>query len=233
MNDQELDQILETWTLAPPSPSLRGRMRSQYQYKPPHRFPLRGILIAAAAVFLISVLALSRTSGMGSGFDGIAFTVDMERTFYKDDGTLTRTLETCAQFPRMRTKFSTLPCWSRSRNLMDAVEFITLRFAPSLILRPETQREAADRQAFIQAGCVGPGDVILGYEDVAGYPTVKILSDPSAAGPRRITAWYAPDLGCFPLRATIEEAGRGGKIHIRSRNNVLAVHNDKAPRPSR
>ena len=232
MNDQELDQVLETWTLAPPSPSLRDRVRSQYRYTSPRRFPLRGILIAAA-VFLIGILAFSQTTKIRSGFAGVAFTADMERTLYRD-GTVTRTLETCYDFRGMRTRLSRMPCFESSRNLIDAIEFITLEVAPSLILRPETERETQDRQSFIRAGCIQSRDAVLGYEDVAGYPTVKILSEGFTPRLRRETGWYAPDLGCFPLRMTIEEAGPDGKLQLRQRYNVLAVHDDdKAPRSSR
>ncbi len=217
MNDQELDQILEGWTLAPPSPSLRDRVRSQYRYKAPRRFPLGGLFIAAA-VCLISVLAFSQTSKITSGFAGAAFTVDMERTFYKD-GAVTHALETCYQFPGMRMRFSYMPCFQSSRNLVDAVKFITLEVAPSVILRPETERETT----FIRAGCVQLKDAIIANESVAGYPAVKVLSGESSAR-RRVTYWYAPDLSCFPLRMTIEEAGRDGKLQLRQLYNVLTVH---------
>lgn len=187
--------------------------------------------LTAAAVCLISVMALSQTSKMGSGLDGLAFTVDMEKTVYKDDGTVTRALEICAQFPGMRMRFAAMPCWSRSRNLLDAIEFMTLRFAPSFILRPETQREATDRQSFIKAGCIESHDVVLGYENVAGFRTVKVLADVTGSGRR--TNWYAPDLGCFPMQRTVEKVGFDGKIHMRSRDIVLRFKtDDKAPRPS-
>jgi len=221
MNDQELDQILEGWTLAPPSPSLRERVRLQYRYKPPRRFPLGGLSIAAA-VCLISVLAFSQTSQITSGFAGVAFTVDMERTFYKDSAA-TRTWKTCYQFRGMRARRGRMLCFQSSRNLIDGIEFITLQVAPSVILRPETEREAADRQTFIHAGCIQSRDVVKAYESVAGYPTVKVLAGESDAR-RRVTDWYAPDLGCFPLRMTIEEAGRDGKIQLRQRYNALAVN---------
>jgi hypothetical protein len=222
MNDQELDHILEAWTLTPPSPSLRGRVRAQYRDKPPRRFPFGGLAIAAA-VFLISILAFSQTSKIMSGFAGVTFTVDIERTFYKD-GTVTHTLETCYQFGGMLMRVAKMPCFSKSRNLIDAVEFITLEIAPSVLLRPKTPREAADSQSYIRAGCIQSGETVMGYESVAGYPTVKILSDASPAGRRRVTVWDAPDLGCFPLRMTIEEASPGGKIQLRQHYDALAVH---------
>ena len=225
MNDQELDQILEGWTLAPPSPSLRDRVRSQYRYKPPRRFPLGGLSIAAA-VCLISVLAFSQTAKMVSGSGGAPFSVDLERISYADNGTVTRTLHACYEMPGARLRFSDAktggPCWAASRNLMDGAKFITLRLMPSLILRPETQRERADRQAFLKAGCVAPRAAVLGHQNVAGYRTVTVLS--TAAGPSRRTDWYALDLDCFPMGNTVENAGPGGKMHMRSRETVLAVH---------
>ncbi|HEY4088893.1 MAG TPA: hypothetical protein VGM43_23340 [Bryobacteraceae bacterium] len=224
MNDQELDQILEGWTLAPPSPSLRDRVCSQYRYQPPRRFPLGGLSIAAA-VCLISVLAFSQTAKIISGFGGVPFTVDLERTSYADNGTVTRTLYTCYELPGARMRFSDTktegPCWEASRNLVDGAKFITLRMAPSLIMRPETERERADRKAFLKAGCIAPGDAVLGHENVADYRTVKVLS---AARASRRTDWYALDLDCFPMGNTVEETGPGGKLHMRSRETVLAVH---------
>jgi hypothetical protein len=225
MNDQELDRILETWTLAPPSPSLRDRVGSQYRYKPPRRFPLGGLSIAAA-VCLISVLAFSQTVKIITGFRGTSFTVDLERTSYADNGTVTHTLHTCYELPGARMRFSDTntegPCWAMSRNLVDAAKFITLRTAPSLILRPETKRETTDRRAFLKAGCIAPHVGVLGRENIAGYRTVKVLS--VAAGPSRRTDWYALDLDCFPMGNTVEEIAPGGKIHMRSREIVLAVH---------
>jgi hypothetical protein len=225
MNDQELDQILEGWTLAPPSPSLRDRVRSQYRYKPPRRFPLGGLSIAAA-VFLISVLAFSQTAKIISGVRGAPFTVDLERISYPDNGTVTRTLHTCYELPGTRMRFSDTkteePCWAMSRNVADAAKFLTLRIAPSLILRPETARERADRQAFLKAGCIAPRGAVLGHENVAGYRAVKVLSAP--AGTLRRTDWYALDLECFPMGNIVEEAGPDGKLHMRSRETVLAVH---------
>jgi len=225
MNDHELDQILETWTLAPPSPSLRDRVRSQYRYKPPRRFPLGGLSIAAA-VFLISVLAFSQTAKIISGFGGTPFTVDLERTSYADNGTVTRTLHTCYELPGARMRFSDTktegPCWAMSRNLVDAAKFITLRMAPSLILRPETERETAARHAFLKAGCIAPHGAVVGHETIAGYRTVKVLS--AAPGASRRTDWYALDLDCFPMGTTVEEIGSRGKIRLRSGETVLAVH---------
>jgi hypothetical protein len=225
MNDQELDQILEAWTLALPSPSLRDRVRAQYRYKLPRRFPVRGLLIAAA-VFLITVLAFSQTSRMFSAFAGIPFTVDMQRDIYANDGTLIRTLDTCYEFRGAPLTLSVSrpghPLWTMGRHVVDTLVFITTQIAPSFIVPPETPPEKGDRLAFIKAGCVKPHDVVLGYENIAGSRTVKVLS--AGTGSERRTNWYAPDLGCFPMGSTIEEVGMDGKIHMKSRVTVLAVH---------
>ena len=225
MNDQELDQLLEGWTLAPPSPSLRDRVYSQYRYKPPRRFPLGGLSIAAA-VCLISVLAFSQTAKMISGLGGAPFTVVLERMSYLDNGTVTRTLHTCYELPGARMRFSDTktggPCWAASRNLVDGTKFITLRMAPWLILRPETERERADRQAFLKAGCIALHGALLGHENVAGYRTAIVVL-PSAAGTSRRTDWYALDLDCFSMKNTVEEAGPRGKMRMRSSETVLAV----------
>ncbi len=234
MNDEQLDNMLQTWTLAPPSPSLRDRVRAQFRYKPPRRFPLRGLSIAAA-VFVISVLAFSQTSKMFSAFAGIPFTVEMQRDFYATDGTFSRTLDTCYEFRGAPLTLSVSkpghPFWTVGRHVIDSLAFITIQIAPSLIVPPETPPEKADRLAFIRAGCIQPKDTVAGYDEVAGYRTVRIFSEepaPPDISPAfralRVTNRYAPDLGCFPMGKTVEGVGLDGKIHLMSRVTVLAVH---------
>lgn len=117
------------------------------------------------------------------------------------------------------------------RHVIDSLAFITIQIAPSLIVPPETLPEKTDGRAFIRAGCIQPKDTVIGYEDVAGYRTVRILSEEPpppdlSSGIRalRFTNWYAPELGCFPMGKTVEGVGVDGKMHLMSRDSVLAVH---------
>jgi hypothetical protein len=80
MNDTELDELLEVWTVPSPRPLLRERLQAEIEAKrprPPRRLFTRWRLVTAAAILMLAVLLVSTDASSSSP---PAYTIDSEIT---------------------------------------------------------------------------------------------------------------------------------------------------------
>lgn len=243
MNDEELDLMLDAWTLAPPSPSLRERVRVGFPGMPWRERLLRfvpvgigkfvfGGSVVAACLLLVVALGFSQPSKTVASLAGIPFTVDSESTSYENGSP--RTLDITSY--EFRGNMAILaesqpghPFWTMTRHAIDAFGLIVVQVAPSLVAQPETESAKLRRADFVRAGCVRRGDTVVGNETIANYRTVQVFRKMPpifGAGAKavRLTEWRAPDLSCFRLAYIAENEFADGTIRLRSQERALRVN---------
>jgi len=243
MNDEELDLVLEAWTLAPPLPSLRERVRLGFPAPSLREKLLRfvplgigkvvfGGSVVAAGLMLVAALGFSQPSRTFAALAGIRFTVDSISTQYKPDGTTITTELTSYLFrgdtiPLAESKPGD-PWWTMAHHAGNAIEFLTIQIAPSLVTPEETEIEKRHHADFVQAGCVTSGDTVMGYETIANYRVVKVVSHMRLHGSGAKTLWLAdwraPELSCYRLADTAENEFTDGTIRLVLQEKALRVN---------
>jgi hypothetical protein len=233
MTDQELDEILDTWTAPDIPTTLRPRTLSRFG--PKHRPPIfRRVLIATAfaATLLLAVEAIPQSFTpqppppftVESAFDRFtrsgAHRIQMFSTSYNDSSGMEITLSRWLPGNTMGTAV---------RNALDAVTtyYVGLvgHLHPQLAQRNQVPRVryACGDDGCLSAlsraipwlnpstGCVTP-ERILSRETILGYSTVAARI--SGDADKKITAWLAPELNCFALRITTEDQQADGSLQL-------------------
>jgi hypothetical protein len=244
MNDEELDLMLDAWTLARPLPSLRERVRLGFPGPPWREKMLRFVPVGigkfvfggglvAAGLLLVAALGFSQPSRTAAALAGIRFTVDSESTYYEADGTPTTTEVTSYEF---RGDTITLaeskpghPLWTMAHHVANTIGFLTVQIAPSLITPEETEIEKIHHADFVRAGCVTSGETVEGYETIANYRTVKAVRhmrplQSSGAKTLWLADWRAPDLSCYRLADTAENQFADGSVRLVVQEKALRVN---------
>jgi hypothetical protein len=242
MNDTELDQVLNTWSVPPVPASLRAGVRVGFHARPERRkFRAVRVLIAAVGigVFLLAVtLALPQTLGRAP------YIVDSDVMRYAPDGTSSVEVHG-ASYNRNGSEivvYEVSPSLLTELQLgLQAVNSAWTRLTLPLALSHEMLEKANSvargcvgldhyRLCSQSFGCVGSGPALLntgcvigpvvGHETILDHPTVAVQS---IRGQRRDTLWMAPDLGCFALRITIEERRPDGTFHLVRKKQATKV----------
>lgn len=244
MNDEELDLMLDAWTLGLPSPSLRERVKlgfpvSSWSEKLFRFVPMGigkfafGSSVIAAGLLLVAALGFSQPSRALAALAGIRFTVDSVSTSYKPDGTTVTTEITSYLF---RGDTITLaeskpgdPAWTTMHHVGNAIQFLMVQIAPSLVTPEETEIEKRHHADFVSAGCVTSGDTVMGYDTIANYRTVKVVRhmrplQSSGAKTLWLADWRAPDLSCYRLADTTENQFADGTIRLVLQEKALRVN---------
>ncbi len=244
MNDEELDLMLEAWTLAPPLPSLRERVRAGFPGPSLREQLLRfvpveigkfvfGGSVVAAGLMLVAALGFSQPSRTFAALAGIRFTVDSVSKVYQPDGTVV-TIEATSYLFRgdMITLAESKPgdlWWTMAHHVGNAIQYLTVQIAPSLVTPEETEIEKRHHADFVQAGCVTSGEKVVGYETIAGYRTVKVVRSmrplmSSGAKTLWLADWRAPELSCYRLADTAENEFADGTIRLVLQEKALRVN---------
>jgi hypothetical protein len=244
MNDTELDQLLDTWSVPPTPASLRGSVRAGFAARPERkRFlgsPARWISLFAAAILamgaflLVVALALPQTLGLDSPPARIPYTVDSEIVRYANDGSssVEANLTSYNNNGSEIVLFGVYSSFSTAiRAAAARVGELTLPFVLSKeqwdLVRSQSRvrfgpvggRFVGNAAALLQAGCVsGP---VVGRETILNHPTVAVRR--SMNDRERMTLWMAPDLGCFALRITIEHQQPDGTFRLGIKKQAVKV----------
>jgi hypothetical protein len=230
MNDTELDQLLNTWSVPPVPASLRTGVLVGFHARPERRsFGGLRVLIAAVGigVFLLAVtVALPQTLRLVSPSVRPPYTVDSDVVRYKADGT--SSLE--VSIGSYNSNGSEVVVYEATPSLVTALRLglqtvgwllLPLQVSPEMLEKDKSVARgsigldhyrlccAGSGPALLKNGCViGP---VVGRETILDHPTVAIQHIDDR---RRHTLWMAPDLGCFALRITAEERRPDGAFHL-------------------
>ena len=241
MNDTELDQLLNTWSVPPVPASLRVSVRAGLAARPERRrFPGVRVLITAAGicVFLLAVtLALPQTLRLVSPPVRPPYIVDSDVVRYAADGTSSVEVQV-GSYNKNGSEivlYKVSPSFLNTMWLdMEAAGSVVSRLTLPFVFSPE-QLEAIRSTAFVttgfehyrlgsaaallSTGCViGP---VVGHETILDHPTVAVQS--VLDDRRRMTMWMAPDLGCFALRITTEERRPDGTFRLVRKKQAAKV----------
>jgi hypothetical protein len=231
MNDTELDQVLNRWSVPPAPASLRARVRVGFAARP-ERKTFRGlpVLITAAgiALFLLAVtLALPQTLSLVSPAVRVPYIVDSDVARYAADGSSSVELS----LRSYNNDGSEVVLYEAAHSLLPSIKLGLQTVGPivgRLMLLFVVSREQAEKDkliarvsagfegywlgsaaALIDSGCVnGP---VVGHETILNHRTVAVRQFNDV---QRMTLWMAPDLGCFALRLTREERRADGTFRL-------------------
>jgi len=235
MNDTELDELLNVWSVPEPSPSIRERLRCAFaealERKPiPRRrrlltFARRGFLaaafVAAGAFLLLVAQTFPRTFQWFAPAGPIPYTVDSEVTRFGDDGS-SKVVEYLTSYNHKGVEIALSKVYPGAP-FVTFVEPILDRlhqlFRPSSPLSSEQlERRARAQLDLVDAGCVDGSsigrDTILNYAVVVSQQRFR---------DQRTTMWLAPDLECFALRVDLERSRPGGAFRLVTRRQALRV----------
>ena len=254
MTDHELDELLDTWAVPPPSTALRQSVSARLAQ--PIRITVRSprrkkrmFLVAAAlgAAVLLIVVAQARP---GSPPVSIPFTADSEFLRYAADGTSSvEMLLTSYEFNGNevltwrsipghpmgtalgRMLDAALPLWSQfiSRITVDAGTLEKVR---------RSARSSLGMIAGCNASCLALRHYAFQRAAAADAPCIAgavidrqtILGYAAAAvrpqwgSNERMTVWTTPALGCFALRITTEAKRPNGAWQVLEEKRALRVH---------
>ena len=241
MNDTELDQLLNTWSVSPAPASLRASVRAGFHARLERRkFPVVRVLIAAVSigVFLLAVtLALPQTLGLNSPPVHVPYLVESDVVQYAADGT--SSLE--VQLTSYNNNGSEIVLYEVSPSFLTAIRVgleaagsVVGRLTLPFVVSPEQLKSLrstalvtagfehyrlGSAAALLSTGCViGP---VVGHETILDHPTVAVQS--ILDDRRRMTMWMAPDLGCFALRITTEERRPDGTFRLVRKKQAAKV----------
>lgn len=241
MNDQELDEILNTWSAPPPPTSLRENVRTGFAATLERKTTagrrwrwitgfarkslLAGALVGVGAFLFLVAQAFPQTLRLFSPAVKIPYTVDSEFVQYAEDGSSAVDMYVTSYNDNGRESILSKsypghPLRTVLGEMLALWQRIILPFVVSAELRERvTQARAEEIAARIRAGCLD--GQIIGRETILNHPTVA--SQFRGSAPRRITVWMAPDLGCFPLRITVEEPRPDGTFRLVTLRQALRV----------
>ena len=233
MTDTELDEMLDLWTAPQVQESWRGPLRAQLVSATPRsrlrqwRMPVRPFAafagFAAGAVLCVALIAVAYPQVLpgGSSAQRIPFLAESRFLSYGRNGSPAIDFITLSyqykgsEVTLQETKPGDPLFLQLARNIRVGVQLLMIRFAPGLALPKGTS------DAFVRSGC-GSGLNVIGREVILGYSTTVIQTIVRDAGdPARVSWWFAPDLGCFPLKMRWESRQPDGSYQLhRARETV-------------
>jgi len=244
MTDQELDVLLAAWKIPGPSDKLHTKAMAGFRASQPRRWPRFGRILvwaAAAAVVLVCLEAFAQTLQSPQ----VPFVVESELTTYSPDGAVRTRLhiQSVTENARERMLSVTIDGDAYATLRLNASEAghsilqSVHRLARSLIVgpqQPDPTRADARIAVCGDPSCRTLGDwtmqvdrstcrnnLFAGEETILNHTTAALrLELPSAL---RLTAWLAPDLGCFPLQVLVEQRNPSGSFSVRERRDALKI----------
>ncbi|MDP9170217.1 MAG: hypothetical protein M3N54_06350 [Acidobacteriota bacterium] len=228
MNDNELDELLNSWTVAPPPASLRERIRAAFPARSRRpwfsAFGPRLRVIAAAAVFLLVVAkAAPMILWAPSAAANARYVIETESTDYSDTGSPAVRIYSASydadvrEIPLSRT-IPNDPLGTIGARALDLLTTIHKALIGP-IYGHFAEHHTVNTAALRSAGCAV--EPVFARETVLSYPTVAIRH--LYPDKRRRTAWMAPDLGCFALRYTAEAQQPDGTFRLVAREEAVKV----------
>jgi hypothetical protein len=244
MTEQELDLWLGTWKIAGPSDKLRERAMAGFGAKEPRhwrRFGKSLIWAVTAGVVFVCLAAFAQTLRPAK----VPFVVESAITTYSPDGAVQTRLHTRSVTDNARERMLsvTIDGDAYGTLLLDAKEAGRSLLQPvnrlARFLFVEPQESDPTRTDARIAVCGDPScrtlgdwtmqvnrstcrnDLFTGEETILNHATATLQRE-SPSG-LRVTAWLAPDLGCFPLRALIEQRNTSGAFIVRERREPLSI----------
>jgi hypothetical protein len=234
MNDTELDEMLDKWSVPSPSASLRATVRAGFavglEPKPspgvlvrwltaiipgPRKALPAGAILGIGALLLVVTQALPRTPSP-------PYTVDSEFIRYSDDhspvilSVSTSYNDTSGREIVLSRSIPSHHFGTAIGHMIDAVWYLWSQLTPPPVVnRDQLERTAA----LIRAGCAD--GAVVGRETILNYPTTAV--ERRAGDRRRMTLWMAPGLGCFALRITTEAQRPDGTFHLVTVKQALKV----------
>jgi len=235
MNDNELDDLLNTWSTPAPPPSSRERARAGFGDAQPRMLPaprrrkrLLWTIGLAAALFVV-IQAFPQTAKLS----GIPFTVDSEYTHYSGEGSTVPWHVYTTSFVRNGGEV----VLSRTADGETFHNMLMQMFSGFhlLLARMETsadppqsgpassERIQTGRGRFTvdlaASGCAS--GTVLGRETILNYSTVGVQR--AMGDGQRLTLWMAPQLGCYPLRSRVEELQPDGTYRLAVEKRTIKV----------
>ena len=224
MNEQELDEILDTWNAPEPPPSLRGRVRARYAAaveKPRgrRRLAVWASAFGAAAFLLVLSQAFPQTVKVRPG-GAIPFTVDSEVTYYGVDGSVDRVIDrrSYARNGQEVVLSDTIRDHPMESFFMNFHQSMYGIFQDLHALFGGHMEEHPNLEPGCAAGPAAPHETILNYD------TVKLQV---AGNGRRAQTWFAPGLGCFPMRTIYERQRIDGTYRVVMERHAVKVTTNK------
>jgi len=253
MNDKELDEVLDTWTVPPVPARLRDNVRAGFTAASLERKTSVSLLARRFAAIvpdarkrfaagvtlgvLAFVLVVSKSFPQARSLVflplQIPFTVDSEFFRYGDDGSFSVDMYTTSFVHNgkelsLSTSFPGRPVATAIRQTLNWVGLVAFDF--SMPFRAKVEQPERSRTArFVDKGCVVDGAVVVGRGTILGYSTVAVQE--RLGEKERATVWMAPDLGCFALRMTEEEWRPDEAFHLISRKQALRINVIEPDRP--
>lgn len=249
MNEQELDDILNTWQPPPASRSLRERVRASFAPRPPRRFGLRPRTFLAAAAFAAIAFLLIVPGAHPQPAPTPPWTLDSEFLYYADDGS--PVVEMMATSYMQGGNETILSRWAPSNPMKtamwqaaDAIAPLHNRVISSLKFDRakveqirKSRQERMARSIGAVTGC-GPlcisidhfgftrgtpcvADAIVAHDTILGHPTDAVRTRWTEHG--RMTLWMAPDLGCVTLRSVYEAEQPDGSFKIAAEKRAVKI----------
>lgn len=233
MNDIELDEMLNQWGVPPAGAELRERVRSGFVAGPKRRrryFPLIGWKGLFAGVAAATVLFLVVTAQAFPDFLGMAspalrppYMAISSVVRYATDGSSTHGPEIFSYNYKgteiiEQENVQGNPFMGVVLAFHLGVHRMLLEFAPNLVMPESSARDVAF-SAYLKAGCVNDGDVVIGHETLLAHQTTVIQH----VRGWRWTEWRAPDLGCFALRRRNEDLVAGGGYRLTEQRDTVRV----------
>ena len=243
MNDTELDEMLDQWSVPPPPASMRERVRAGFAaaqpLTPPPAVPVRwkwafmpstrkalpaACMIGIGAFLWVVTQALSQTPPPVR----IPYTVDSEFVRYSEDGSQVVEMYSTSYYENgheiiLSRSFPGHPFQTAFGSILDATQRwrqLMLPFFVNAELLERARARASERAAdLLRSGCVDGPEV--GRETILNYPTTAV--ERRLGDRRKMTLWMAPGLGCFALRFTTEEQRPDGKFHMVTVKQALKV----------
>jgi hypothetical protein len=220
MNEQDLDEILNTWNAPEPPPSLRGRMRARYAAaveKPRghRRMAMWASAFGAAAFLVVLTQAFPQTVKIKPA-SNIPFTVESELINYDDEGAVYRVIDqtSYARAGQEVVLAEVIPDHPVESFFMNFHQSMYSLFTDIHGLISGHKEEAPVLGPGCTAGRPAPHQTILNYDTV----------DESVEGNgRRAHTWRAPQLACFPLRSTFERQRPDGTYRLVFERRALKV----------
>lgn len=239
MNDTELDEMLDQWSVPPAPASLRAGVRAGFAASPsqtaPPGVPVRwrwafapGLRKALPAACMIGVGAFlwMVTQALSQTLPAvrIPYTVDSEFVRYGGDGSpsvevyITSYNENGREIILSRS-FPGQPLRTAFASTLDAVEFVVVKLALPFQNDADRERRSKAAAELVRDGCAH--GMVVGHETILTYPATAVESRISNGG--RLTVWRAPALGCFMLRAMSEAAGPNGTYRVEWVHRAIQV----------
>ncbi|HUK19030.1 MAG TPA: hypothetical protein VLW65_21565 [Bryobacteraceae bacterium] len=236
MNDEELDEILDTWSTPEPPASLRERVKAGFAARTDRR-RTRGRLALWAAAFgmaaflVVLTQAFPQTVKLVAPAEKIPYTVESDWTNYASDGLVSRRLHITSYSRGGREIILSQTVPGKPLETFH-MQFIGTAYslwnelvAPLFGRRPPEPNPQGPA-VLLASGCTSgygfpaAGGPVVGREKILDHASVKIQrEDPG----RRYTVWLAPGLGCFPLRETFERQRPDGSYRMTSERHALKV----------